>query len=85
MPNLLQTNEVIGVYVTAGARIHLYGFLERLRENMIYYDADSGIFIQRNEPCPIATGDKLGDMQSKLDPSEHIAEFVIGAKITPTG
>jgi hypothetical protein len=35
VPNIGHTNEVIGAYVTAGSRIHLYGYLERLRENEI--------------------------------------------------
>ena len=30
VPNQRHTNEVIGAYVTAGARIYLYGFLARL-------------------------------------------------------
>ena len=29
--NLRHTNEVIGAYVTAGARLHLYKYLDRLR------------------------------------------------------
>ena len=73
MPNLPHTNEVIGAYVTAGARIHLYNFLDWLQENAIYCDTDSVIFIQ-----PIATGDKLRDMQSELKPSELIIEFASG-------
>ena len=44
--NLPHTNVVIGAYVTAGARIHLYGFLNRLQENAIYCDTDSVIFIR---------------------------------------
>ena len=82
MPNLRHTNEDIVAYVTACARIHLYGFLDRLRENAIYCDTDSVIFIQPwAEPWPIATGDKLGDMQSELKSSEHILEFVSGGTI----
>ena len=30
VPSLRHTNEVIGAYVTAGARIYLYRFLDRL-------------------------------------------------------
>ena len=45
VPNLPHTIEVIGTYVTAGARIHLYSFLDRLQENVIYCDTDSVIFI----------------------------------------
>jgi len=35
VPNLRHTNEVIGAYVTAGARMHLYRYLDRLKENAI--------------------------------------------------
>ena len=46
VPNLKYTTEVIGAYVTAGARIHLYRFFDRLQENSIYCDTDSVTFIQ---------------------------------------
>jgi len=83
MPNLPHTNEVIGAYVTAGARIHLYSFLDRLQEKAIYCDTVSIIFIQPSgEPWTIATGDKLGDMQSELKPSEFVVEFVLGGPKT---
>ena len=79
MPNFRHNNEVIGAYVTAGARIHLYRFLDRLRENAIYCDTDSVIYVQpRDEPALIETGDKLGDITSELRPSEFISEFVSG-------
>jgi len=72
VPNLRHTNEVNVAYVTACARIHLYGFLDRLQDNAIYCDTDSVLFIQPSaEPWPIATGDKLEDMLSELKPSEH--------------
>jgi hypothetical protein len=81
VPNLPHTNAIIRAYVTAGARIHLYSFLDRLQENAIYCHTDSVIFIQPSgEPWPIATGDKLGDMQSELKPSEFIVEFVSGGQ-----
>ena len=61
VPNLRHTNEVIGAYVTAGARIHLYRYLNRLQENAIYCDTDSVIHIQpRDGPHLIETGDILG-------------------------
>ena len=82
VPNLRYTNVVSVAYITAGARVHLYGFIDRLRENNIYCDTDSVILIQPgSEPWPIATGDKLGDMQSELKSSEHILEFVSGGTI----
>ena len=79
MPNLRHTNEVIGTYITTGARIHLYRHLDSLRENAIYCDTDSLIYFQpRDEPALIETRDKLGDMTSELPPSEFIFEFVSG-------
>jgi len=79
VPNLRHTYEVIGAYVTEGARIHLYRYLDRLRENIIYCDTDSVIYVQpRDEPALIEMGDKLGDMTSELRPSEFISEFVSG-------
>jgi hypothetical protein len=81
VPNLRHTIEVIGAYVTAGARIHHYGYFERLRENAIYCDTDSVIFIQPSaEPWHIAAWDELGDMQSELKPSGYILEFASGSK-----
>jgi hypothetical protein len=60
VPNLPHTNEVIGAYVTAGTRIHLYSFLDRLQEKAIFCDTDSVIFIQlSDESWPIAKEYKL--------------------------
>ena len=79
VPSLRHTNDVIGAYVTAGARIHVYRFLDRQQERAIYCDTDSVIYVQpKDEPSLIETGDKLGDMTSELRSSESIIEFVSG-------
>jgi len=80
VPNLRHTNEVIGAYVTAGARIHLYRYLDRLKENALYCDTDSVIYIQPNGDGAqlIETGDIFGAMTSNLRHSESISEFVSG-------
>ena len=36
---LRHTNEVIGAYVTADARIHLYGYRDKLQKRALYYDS----------------------------------------------
>jgi len=46
VPSLRHTNEVIGAYVTSGARIHLYRYLDQLGENAMYSDTDPVIYIQ---------------------------------------
>ena len=79
IPNLSHTNEVIGSFVTAGARIRVNYYLDKLRERAICTDTDSVIYIQNDdEPPLIECGDKLGSMTNELHPGEFIAEFVSG-------
>ena len=79
IPGLRHTNEVIGAYVTAGARLHLYKYLDKLQERAIYCVSDSVIFVQPSgEPALIETGDNLGAITSELKQSESIEEFVSG-------
>jgi len=79
VPNLHHTNEVIRAYLTTGAKIYFYRFLDRLREKAKYCETDSVIYIQpRGEPPLIETGDKLGNKTSELRPSETIREFMSG-------
>jgi len=76
-PSLRHTNEVIGAFVTAGARIHLYGFLDKLQQKVLYTDTDSVIYIQPADgPALVETGDSLGQMTSELRPHEMITEVV---------
>ena len=79
MPVLRHTNEVIGAYVTTGARLKLYTYLDSLRERVLYCDTDSVIFMQNcGEPPTVTCGDKLGDMTNELGSDEYIREFVSG-------
>jgi hypothetical protein len=76
-PNLKDAHVVIASYVTAGARIHLYRYLDTLQDKALYCDTDSVICIQpRGDPSLIETRDSLGDMSSELAPGHHIREFV---------
>jgi hypothetical protein len=57
VPGLRHTNEVIGAFVTAGAHIHLYSYLDRLQDKAVYCDTDSVIYIQLNKgPALVKTG-----------------------------
>jgi len=79
VPYLRHTNEVLGAYVTSGARMQLYRYLDRLGVRAIYCDTDSVMYIQpKDEPNLIETGHKLGDMTSDLRTTEYISEFVSG-------
>jgi len=76
VPSLRHTNEVIGAYVTAGARIHLYGFLEKFKK-MPSTQIRTLIFIHpTNVPYLTEKGDNLGQMQSELKEDEIIVEVV---------
>ena len=54
--SLRHTNEVIGAYVTVGARIHLYGFLDKLQENAVYTDTDCDIHTAEKRTLPNREG-----------------------------
>jgi hypothetical protein len=83
MPALLQTNEVIGAYVTTGARLKLYMYLDALKERAIFFDTDSVIYIQKCwQPPAVTFGDKLGDMTNELRSDEYMVEFVSGGPKT---
>lgn len=79
IPSLRHTKEVIGAYVTAGAWIHLYSYLDRLQENALHCGTHSIIYIQPTDgPQLFQTGHRLGSMHSELKPREYIDEFVSG-------
>jgi hypothetical protein len=40
VPNLPHKNEVIGAYITAGARIQLYSFFDMVKQMALYCDTD---------------------------------------------
>lgn len=46
-------NVVLAVYTTALACLHLYGYLDKLKENCLYYDSDSVIYIFKNDQTPL--------------------------------
>jgi hypothetical protein len=79
VPNLRHTNEVIGVFVTTGARIHVSKYLDRIKQKAHYFDTDSVIFIQPDDqPGLFETGDCMVGMTSEMEPDLHIEEFVSG-------
>jgi hypothetical protein len=49
VPILRHTKEVIGAFVTAGARIHLYTCLGILQDKAIFCEADSVLYVQPND------------------------------------
>ena len=79
IPSFRHKNEVIGAYVTAGAQLHLYSYLDRLQERALYCDTDSIMSVQpKDEPTLVEIGDNFGAMTSELKPSQFIEEYVSG-------
>ena len=79
MPSLGHTNEFIGSYVTADARINLYVYLDRLQERALYCNTDSIVYIKpKDRPEVIETGCCLRAMTSELLPGQYSKEFLSG-------
>ena len=77
-PVLRHTNVDIASFVTAGGKMHVYTYLDNLRQRALYVEADSVLFIQlRDGATSVNTGDRLGDM-TEIKPCEYISEFVSG-------
>ena len=72
-----KTNIFIAAFTTCHARLKLYSYLHRLKEQVLYYDTDSVIYAWRPGQPQIETGDFLGEMTDELD-GDTIEEFVSG-------
>ena len=72
-----KTNIFIACFTTCWARLKLYSYLDRLKEQVLYYDTDSVIYTWKEGQTKIEIGDFLGDMTDELD-GDVIKEFVSG-------
>ena len=72
-----KTNIFIAAFTTCHARLKLYSYLHRLKEQVLYYDTDSVIYTWRPGQPHIETGDFLGEMTDELD-GDTIKTFVSG-------
>jgi hypothetical protein len=76
------TNIYIAVYTTSNARMRLYNALERIGENILYFDTDSVMYIQKEgQACPLEglKGDNLGQFKDELEGKKMIDYFVATA------
>ena len=72
-----KTNVFIAAFTTCHARLKLYNYLERLQDQVLYYDTDSVIYKWAPGLVKIPTGDLLGEMKDELK-GDVIEEFVAG-------
>ena len=69
------TNVAVAAFTTTHARLKLYSYLEKLQEQVLYFDTDSVIFkFSPGLYCP-PIGDYLGDLTSELGKDEYITTF----------
>lgn len=69
-------NVVIASYVTAAARIKLYGKMDILKESCLYSDTDSVVVLYKKGQERLATGDNLGEL------TDELAEYGAGCYIS---
>lgn len=76
------SNVVIAAFTTAYARLKLYEVLERLDKNLLYFDTDSVIFVEKeNANYKLTLGDYLGELTDELSEygkEAYITKFVSG-------
>lgn len=78
------TNVAVASFVTSYARLHLYGFLEKVisidNDLLLYFDTDSIIYVEKNGEEVLTTGKFLGELTDELDdyPGARITKFVSG-------
>ena len=62
-----KTNIFIAAFTTSHARIMLYDVLEKLGEDVLAYDTDSIMYVNKEGTQVIKTGDSLGDLTDELE------------------
>ena len=72
-----KTNVFVAAFTTCHARLKLYSHLEKLNQQVLYYDTDSVIYKWRDGLPRIEAGDFLGEMKDEVE-GDYIEEFVSG-------
>ena len=72
-----KTNIFIAAFTTARARLELYKYLELLKEQVLYFDTDSIIYLGREGLLQVETDPFLGQMKDETA-GVPIIEFVSG-------
>ena len=72
-----KTNIFIAAFTTAWARLELYKYLEQLKEQVLYFDTDSIIYLGREGLHQVETGRFLGQMKDETA-GVPIIEFASG-------
>ena len=70
------SNVIVAAFVTAQARLKLYGILEKLNERVLYFDTDSIIYHHKPHLWnPTTINNRLGEWTDEV-PNARIVKFV---------
>lgn len=72
-----KTNIFIASFTTAWARLALYQYLDKLKEQVLHFDTDSIIYLWKNGLPQVETRPFLGQMKDETE-GVSIREFVTG-------
>ena len=79
--NDFNTSIAVAAFTTSSARERLYGALEKLDEQILYFDTDSVVYKYREDDpksLKLDNGDYLGDWTDELDGVKMDGTFVSG-------
>ena len=71
-----ETSVVHAAMVIAYGRLKLYDEMEKLGDQVLYFDTDSIIYVERPNCYTPKLGLYLGDLTDELDHDDYIVEFV---------
>ena len=71
------TNIFIASFTTAWTRLELYKYLDKLKEQVLYFDTDSIVYLWKSGLPRVETGPFLGQMKDEIE-GVPIQEFVTG-------
>lgn len=81
MPTDCKTNIFLASFTTAHARLRLFSILDKLGENVLYFDTDSVIFktLKSDDLHYLPIGNYLGELTDEIKEEDgYIVEFVSG-------
>ncbi|XP_072384507.1 uncharacterized protein [Diabrotica undecimpunctata] len=68
------TNIFVALFTTSNARLRLYDMIDRLGEDVAYFDTDSVVYIDDGLNT-VETGEMLGDWSDELGSDDYIVEW----------
>jgi G:T-mismatch repair DNA endonuclease (very short patch repair protein) len=77
-PTCNTINVVAAAFITAGARIRLYSYLDKDPQSTLYMDTDSILYYQSTDKARLPTGSYLGDLECEIPNGCFLKRYVSG-------